>query len=152
MATQERPEFVLFYMENCNFCKKILTQLKQKPELLKKFNNVNIDAVPTIPDEIDEVPCIYDGKIIYKGVDAFKWLNEKMQDFLSPANDGLSYSFIDGQDEQVFDKYSLLEQKNGSFGMGDSKQDPTRMMKLNDNSNKNESLDQLMASRERDIK
>ena len=152
MATQERPEFVLFYMENCNFCKKILTQLKQKPELLKKFNNVNIDAVPTIPDEIDEVPCIYDGKIIYKGADAFKWLNEKMQDFLSPANDGLSYSFIDGQDEQIFDKYSLLEQKNGSFGMGDSKEDPARMMKLSDNSNKNESLDQLMASRERDIK
>lgn len=75
-----------------------------------------------------------------------------MQDFLSPANDGLSYSFIDGQEEQIFDKYSLLEQKNGSFGMGDSKEDPARMMKLSDNSNKNESLDQLMASRERDIK
>lgn len=37
MTTQERPEFVLFYMENCNFCKKILTQLKQKPELLKNL-------------------------------------------------------------------------------------------------------------------
>jgi len=152
MASPERPEFVLFYMNSCNFCKKMIAQLKQKPELAKKINNVDIDKIPNIPDEVDEVPCIYDGKTVHKGVNAFKWLNEKMQDFLSPANDGLSYAFLEGQEEQVFDKYSLLEQKNGSFGMGEASADPTRMMKLNDNTNKNMSLDMLMQSRERDLK
>jgi len=151
MTSPERPEFVLFFMKQCNFCKKILSQLAQKPELAKKFNKVDIDAVPTIPDEVDEVPCIYDGKTIFKGANAFKWLNEKLQEYLSAANDGLSYAFIDGQEEQIFDKYSLLDQKNGSFGMGEPAADPARMMTLNDNTNKNSTLDQLMATRQREI-
>jgi len=152
MASGEKTEFVLFFMNSCNYCKKMLPSLKQKPELLKKFNLVDISQVPQLPDEVDEVPCIYDGQQIYKGAAAFKWLNEKLQDFLSPANDGLAYSFVDGSEEQVFGNYSLLEQANGSFGMGEVKDDPTRMMKMNDNTNKNSSLEMLMASRERDLK
>ena len=154
MATpQKKPEYVLFFMNNCEFCKKIIGMLKSKEELLAKFNLVNIEAVPTLPDEVDEVPCIYDGQNVNKGSAAFKWLVEKMQEYLSPANDGLSYSFLDGQEEKVFGNYSLLEQKNGSFGMdGSAPQDPARMMQLDDNSNKNRSLETLMASRERDLK
>jgi hypothetical protein len=152
-SSPERPEFVLFFMDSCNYCKKFINQLNQKPELSKKFNNVNIDTIPNIPDEVDEVPCIYDGKNVYKGTNAFKWLNEKLQEYLSAANDGLSYAFINGQEEQIFDKYSLLEQKNGSFGIGNgSEEDPTRMMKLTDNTNKNASLESLMATRERELK
>jgi hypothetical protein len=141
-------------MNNCEYCKKIIGMLRSKEELLAKFNMVNIETVPTLPDEIDEVPCIYDGKNVNKGAAAFKWLVEKMQEYLSAANDGLSYSFLEGQDEKVFGNYSLLEQKNGSFGMGDSpaSPDPTRMMQIPDNSNKNSSLETLMASRERDLK
>ena len=118
---------------------------------MKKFNIVDIDTLPVIPNEVDEVPCIYDGKNIHAGTNAFKWLNEKLQEYLSAANDGLSYAFIDGQEEQIFDKYSLLDQKNGSFGMGEPAADPTRMMALNDNTNKNSTLDQLMATRQREI-
>ena len=74
-----------------------------------------------------------------------------MSDFLASANDGLMYSFIDGQEEQVFDKYSLIEQKNGSFGIGENGADPSRMNSLNDNSNKNRTLESVMASRNLDI-
>jgi len=151
-SPQQKPEYVLFFMNNCEYCKKIIGMLKSKEELLKKFNIVNIESVPSLPDEVDEVPCIYDGKSVNKGAAAFKWMIEKMQEYLSPANDGLSYSFVDGQEEKVFGNYSLLEQRNGSFGMGDSPQDPARMMQLPDNSNKNSSLETLMATRERDLK
>jgi hypothetical protein len=151
-SPQQKPEYVLFVMQNCNYCKKLLSLLNSKEELLKKFNIVDVDSVPMGPDEVDEGPCIDDGKSVNKGAVAFKWLNEKMQEYLSAANDGLTYSFLDGQEEKVFGNYSLLEQKNGSFGMGENSQDPTRMMQMEDNSNKNRSLETLMASRERDLK
>ena len=154
-ATQTKPEFVLF-MSNCKFSMNFLNRLKSKEDLIKKFNIVDINKISVIPDEIDEVPCVYDGKQIYQGSEAFKWLNEKMTEYLSPANDGLMYSFLDGQDEQVFGNYSLLEQKNGSFGMGEnpsgSASDPTRMAVMNNNDNKNRTLDSLVASRSSDLK
>jgi hypothetical protein len=154
--TQEKPEFVAFVSMNCKYCNNFITKLKPKPELLKKFNIVNIDSLEQIPDEVDEVPCVYDGKTLYKGKEAFKWLNEKLSECLSAANDGCSYSFIDGNEEQVFNSYSFLEQKNGSHGMGqipDDKNlgDPTRMQSVNDNTNKNRTLDSLMASRSAEL-
>jgi hypothetical protein len=151
----EKPEFVLFMMQNCKFSNNFINKLRQKPELFKKFNIVDIDRLPVVPDEVEEVPCVYDGKQVFNGTAAFTWLNEKSMEFLSPANDGMAYSFIDGNDEQIFNNYSLLDQKNGSFGMGggataDSK-DPTRMSELSDNSNKNRTLDSLVASRSSDL-
>jgi hypothetical protein len=77
MSDKERPIYVFFYMKNCKFCNNLLIKLKQKPEMLKKFNLVDIDNIQEIPDEVDEVPCIYDGKQIYKGDNAFKWYNDK---------------------------------------------------------------------------
>ena len=151
-----KPEYVLF-ISNCNFSNNFLNKLKTKDELVKKFNVVDINKIPTIPDEIDEVPCVYDGQSIHQGTNAFKWLNEKMSEYLSAANDGSMYSFLDGQEEKVFGSYSFLEQKNGSFGMGEqpspaNMNDPTRMMKLDNNENKNRTLDSLMASRSADLK
>ena len=145
----DKPVFVLFFTNNCNFCKKLLSMLKQKQELVKKFNLVDIDTIPAVPNEIDEVPCIYDGKNIHAGTNAFKWLNEKMSEYLDSAYDSLNYSFLDGQDEQVFSNYSLLEQRNGCSGVGESpvQSDPTRMMKIQDTSNKNRSLESIIASR-----
>lgn len=162
MSTAEKPEFVLFLSKNCKFCKNFLDKLKPKPELFKKFNIVDIDTLKVIPDEVDEIPCVYDGKGLFKGADAFKWLNEKMSDFLDAANDGLAYSFVDNQEELVFNNYSLLDQKNGSFGMDGtapsqqnsqlpSGSDPTRMLQMNDNTNKNRTLDSLMASRTSEV-
>ena len=150
----EKPQFVLFMSPNCKFSMNFVNKLKQKPELMKKFNIVNIDTIPNVPDEVDEIPCIYDGAQIYQGNAAFKWVNEKMSEFLDAANDGLSYSFLEGQEEQVFGGYSLLDQKNGSHGMGNSspqETDPTRMISLSDNTNKNRSLDSLLASRTADL-
>ena len=155
MATNtDKPEFVLFMIPDDKFCFNFISKLKTKQELIKKFNIVDINKIPAIPDEVDEVPCVYDGKGLFKGKDAFNWLNEKMSEFLSAANDGLMYSFIDGQEEQVFGSYSLLEQKNGSFGMGSensSNNDPTRMTSLTDNSNKNRTLESVMSSRNQDV-
>jgi hypothetical protein len=154
MSSPEKPEYVLF-TTNCKFCNNFINKLKVKPDLLKKFNIVDIDKLPDIPDEIDEVPAVYDGKQIFKGAEAFTWLNEKLVDFLSPADDGLQYSFVDGQEEKVFGNYSLLEQKNGSFGMGvdnNAPPDPTRMGVANDNTNKNRTMDSIMASRSMEIK
>ena len=150
-----KPEFVLFISKNCNYSINFLNKLYTKEELSKKFNIVDIDKT-NIPDEIEEVPCVYDGKQIYQGKDAFKWLNEKLSEYFSAANDGLMYSFLDGQEEKVFGSYSLLEQKNGSFGMGDqpstdNMNDPTRMVVMNTNDNKNRSLDALVASRSNDL-
>ena len=161
MATpSEKPEFVLFLTPNCKFCNNFINKLKSKPELAAKFNIVDIDKLPDIPAEVDEVPCVYDGKVVHKGQGAFKWLNEKLVEFLSPANDGLMYSFVDGQEESVFNNYSLIDQRNGSYGMGgdaaahkpdsrsaDQRGDPTRMAIQNDSTNKNRTMDSLMASR-----
>ena len=152
----DKPEFVVFMSPKCKYSMNFMNKLKTKAELIKKFNIVNIDNLENIPDEVDEIPSIYDGKQVYQGQGAFKWLNEKLSEYLDAANDGCSYSFIDGQEEQVFANYSLLEQKNGSFGIGqapDAKNmgDPTRMATMNDNDNKNRTLDSLMASRSSDI-
>jgi hypothetical protein len=151
-----KPEFVVF-VTNCEYSKNFLNKLNTKQELARKFNVVDINKIEIVPDEIDEVPCVYDGKELHQGKDAFKWLNEKLADHLDAANDGLMYSFIDGNDERVFGNYSLIEQKNGSHGMGeqassDNMNDPTRMAKLSNNDNKNRTLDSLMASRSAEIK
>lgn len=150
----DRPEFVLFMMDTDKFCLNFLNKLKSKEELFKKFNIVDINKIPAIPDEVDEVPAVYDGKKIYKGKEAFSWLNEKMMDFLSAANDGIGYSFLDGQEEQIFGTYSLLGQQNGSFGMGPdgNASDPTRMNALTDNSSKlSTTYESLVSSRNQDI-
>jgi len=147
----DKPEFVLFMVNGDKFCNNFISKLKSKQELLKKFNIVDINSIPAIPNEVDEVPCVYDGKQIHKGKQAFSWLNEKMVDFLSPANDGMMYSFLDGQEEQVFGSYSLIDQKNGCYGIGTEGNDPTRMLSLTDNSNKNNSLESLMSMRNQDI-
>ena len=151
-TTVDKPEFVCFYMNGDNFCINFINKLKTKPDLMKKFNMVDINSIPTIPNEIEEVPAVYDGKQIYQGKPAFTWLNEKLSEFLSAANDGCMYSFIDGQEEQVFNNYSLLEQKNGSHGMGDTNgNDPARMSTVNDNTSKNRTLETLMATRNQDL-
>jgi hypothetical protein len=152
-TSDQKPEYVLFISQGDKFCSNFLNKLKPKPELIKKFNIVDISKIPAIPDEVEEVPCVYDGKQVFQGSSAFKWLNEKLSEYLSPANDGMAYSFLDGQEEQVFQGYSLLEQKNGSFGMGGEPteaKDPTRMITQNDNTNKNRSMDSLIASRTAD--
>ena len=153
----QKPEFVVF-VSNCKFSANFLNKLNAKQELAKKFNVVDINNI-NVPDEIEEVPCVYDGKQLYQGTEAFKWLNEKLSDHLDAANDGLMYSFIDGHEEHVFGNYSLLEQKNGSFGMGGGEgspsqnaADPTRMAVINNNENKNRTLDSIMASRNSEIK
>ena len=134
-----------------------MNKLNTKQELARKFNVVDINKIQIVPDEIEEVPCVYDGKELHQGTNAFKWLNEKLADHLDAANDGLMYSFIDGNQEQIFGNYSLIEQKNGSYGMGeqassDNMNDPTRMVKLSNNDNKNRTLDSLMAARSAEIK
>lgn len=152
-APPEKPDYVLFISPQCKFSMNFISKLKTKPELMKKFNVVNIDNLQVIPDEVEETPFVYDGKNIYQGKPAFEWLNEKMSEFLDAANDGLSYSFLEGQEEQVFGGYSLLEQKNGSYGIGNgptesnSRGDPTRMTTMDDNTNKNRTLESIMASR-----
>jgi hypothetical protein len=150
----EKPEFVLFVSGNCKFSNNFVNKLKSKPDLMKKFNIVDIDRMEVIPDEVEETPFVYDGKSIYQGKPAFQWLNEKMSEFLDAANDGLTYAFLEGQEERVFNGYSLLDQKNGSYGMGsegpiegNSRGDPTRMMSMDDNSNKNRTLESIMAAR-----
>ena len=149
----EKPEFVVFMSPGCKYCNNFMKKLKGKPELLKKFNVVNIDKLQIIPDEVDEIPCVYDGKQVYQGKPAFKWLDEKLSEYLDSANDGCSYAFLEGQDELIFQNYSLLDQKNGSFGIGQptSEKDPTRMISLSDNDNKNRTLDSIMASRSSDF-
>jgi hypothetical protein len=154
----DKPEFVLFMMNDDRFCMNFINKLKTKPDLMKKVNIVDIDSIPAIPNEVDEVPCLYDGKGLFKGKKAFEWLNEKMSEFLGAANDGLMYSFIDGQEEQIFGTYSLLGQQNGSTGMGEGgggggngPPDPTRMTSIQENTNKNLSLESLMASRNQGI-
>ena len=148
MAT--KPTYVLFYSFNCKFSKTFINRLKSRQELFKLFNLVDIDKLPDIPDEVDEIPSVYDGKNIYKGTAAFKWLDEKAVEFLSPADDCLQYTFVNGEEESVFDKFSLLEQKNGSFGMGNATSptgvEPTKSV------SKNSSMESLMASRSMDLK
>jgi hypothetical protein len=156
MSSAQKPVFVLFMMPSCEYSNTFLGKLKSKEELIKKFNIVDITTI-NVPDEIEEVPAVYDGNNLHQGKKAFKWLNEKMKEYLSPANDGMLYSFVNGQEEPVFGNYSLIDQKNGSFGMGEggvdsTNGDPTRMAAINNNDNKNRTLDSLMASRSSDIK
>jgi len=146
-----KPEYVVF-MSNDKYSANFMNKLRTKEELMKKFNVVDINRIPTIPNEINEVPCVYDGKQIYQGKQAFEWLVEKMAECLSAADDGLMYSFLDGQEEKVFGNYSFIEQKNGSYGMGENGSDPSRPNQLNNNENKNRTLDSLMAARSSEIK
>lgn len=152
MGSIDKPIYVLFFSQNCKFSNKFVGRLNTKSELTKKVKMVDIDVIPQIPDEVSEVPALYDGKNIFCGKAAFKWLDEILMEYLSPADEGLTYSFVNGQSEQLFNNFSLLDQKNGSFGMGNGtvdNKDPTRMMSLNENSNKNMTLDQLVQSREK---
>jgi hypothetical protein len=142
----EKKEFVLFYSPNCKFSKNFLTKLKSKMELLKKTNLVDIDNITEIPEEVDEIPCIYDGKKIFKGSDAFKWFDDKSLEFLDAADDCVSYSFINGSDEKIFNNYSLLDQQNGSFGMGETTINENKITK-----SANMSLESLMSSRSSDM-
>jgi len=151
MGSVEKPIYVLFFSQKCKFCNKFMNKLNTKSELVKKVKMVDIDTIPVIPEEVNEVPALYDGKNIFCGKAAFKWLDEILLEYLSPADNGLPYSFVNGQSEQLFNNFSLLDQKNGSFGMGNGEtesKDPTRMMTINDNNNKNMTLDQLVQSRE----
>jgi hypothetical protein len=116
MATNKKL-YVLFITTKCNYCKNFFSKLKSNDELFSKFNVVDIDSVDNIPDEVDEVPCVYDGKQVYKGKAAFTWLNEISLNFLQSAGDGLNYSFVNGNEEKIFNNYSLLDQVNGSVGM-----------------------------------
>jgi len=146
-GAQEKKEFVLFFSPECKFSKNFISKLKSKPELFKKFNLVNIDTISDIPDEVDEIPCVYDGKKVHKGEEAFKWLEEKSIEFLEPANDSLRYSFINGEDEQIFNNFSLLDQKNGSFGItAENTSDNNKITK-----SANMSLESLMSSRSSDM-
>ena len=159
MTQSEKPEYVLFLMNNCNFCSSFITKLKTKKELFSKFNIVNVEEIPVIPDEVSEVPCVYDGKNVHVGKNSFKWLNEKLSEFLLPADNSLSYSFINGEEEEIFSNFSLLNQLNGSSGIGDSKinkdqdrADATRITQKKDISSKGMTLEALMANRETEIK
>lgn len=139
----EKPEFVLFISKECDYCISFITKLRTKSDLFSKFNIVDIEEIPSIPNEIEEVPCVYDGKTIYSGKKSFTWLNEKMNDFLLPANDSLNYSFLDGNEEQVFSNYSLLNQINGSIGVANE---------TNNNNQKKDSLESLIAARAAELK
>jgi len=147
-VNSDKKDFVLFYSPECKFCKNLLTKLNSKRELLKKINLVNIDTIDDLPDEVDEIPSIYDGKNIFKGADAFKWFDEKAMDFLLPADDCVNYTFLSGEDEQLFNNYSLLDQKNGSFGMDE--QNVSQTNKITKSANM--SLETLMSNRSSDIK
>ena len=153
MTSNEKPKFVLFFANDCRYSNSFLKKLRERHELFKLFKLVDINQLPSIPDEVDEVPCVYDGNQVYMGTNAFKWLDERSIEFLSAADDGLPYSFLDGQNEQVFNNFSLLEQKNGSYGIGgnNNSNDPTRPMQPT-LENKNQTLDQLVAARSRDYK
>ena len=71
MSSQDKPEFVVFVSSsNCKFSNNFLNKIKAKPELGKKFNIVDIEKLQVVPDEVEEVPCVYDGKSIYQGKDA----------------------------------------------------------------------------------
>ena len=159
MPENPKPEFVLFYLSNCKYCINFMSKLKTKPELLSKFNLVDVEKISNIPEEVSEVPCVYDGKQVYCGKNSFKWLNEKMSDFLLPANDSLNYSFLDGNEEQIFGNYSLINQMNGSSCIGDSpiKQGSMKGLEMTntviqDSKQNNNSLESLMASRDNDLK
>jgi len=121
--------------------------------LLESFNIVDIDTIPSLPDEVDEVPCVYDGKNVYKGKEAFTWINEVSIQFLEPAGDGLNYSFVNGDNEKVFNNYSLINQMNGASGVGDSPiKDPSRMTQENEMGRKQGmSMEDIMAERANDL-
>jgi hypothetical protein len=145
----EKPEYVLFLMKTCKHSLNFLTKLKSKPELFSKFNIVDVEEIPSIPNEVTDVPCVYDGKQVYPGKNAFKWLNEKMNDFLLPADDSLMYSFVNGQEEQIFSNFSMLDQQNGSSGLGDSSSSSGGIKLKNKN---DKSLESLIAARDAEIK
>jgi hypothetical protein len=54
-------------LDTDKFCLNFINKLKSKEELFKKFNIVDINKIPAIPDEVDEVPAVYDGNKVYKG-------------------------------------------------------------------------------------
>jgi thiol-disulfide isomerase/thioredoxin len=77
---------ILFYSEECEFCKKLIEYL-DKNNLKNNFNLINIDKVSRIPDNVTIVPTIIDPKIEIpiEGKDALGYiLNQKY--FYHPTN------------------------------------------------------------------
>jgi len=77
---------ILFYSDNCEFCKKMLEYI-QKNNIIKNFNMINIDKLKEIPKNITIVPTIIDSKIEapLEGRKAFEFIiNQKY--FYHPTN------------------------------------------------------------------
>ena len=68
-------------------------------------------------------------------------------EFLLPADNSLNYSFINGDEEPLFNNFSLLEQKNGSFGMGENQVQNG----ISESKKTMASLETLMSSRSQDV-
>jgi hypothetical protein len=141
------PSYILFFSNDCKYSRNLIPKIKSRPALAEKVKFVDVDQVPDLPDEVDEVPCFYDGTNIFKGAAAFKWLEDKSMEFLLPADNSLNYSFLNGEDEPLFNNFSLLEQKNGSFGMGDT----PAQNGISESKKTMASLETLMSSRSQDI-
>lgn len=77
---------ILFYSENCNFCKRMIEYI-QKNNITKNFNMINIDKLQEIPKYITIVPTIIDPQIEapLEGRKAFEFIiNQKY--FFNPTN------------------------------------------------------------------
>ena len=154
MSTSQnnRPSFVLFVMSGCKFSASFLKEVKLIDDLSKKIKVVDINSVPDIPPEVTEVPCIYDGKRVYEGKECFKWLKDISIMYLSAANDGDQYSFVNGDAEKVFNTFSFINQENGSSGMGGKTDDPTRSISMSDQPKKASlTMDDLISQRAADF-
>jgi hypothetical protein len=127
MSTQPpKPEFVVF-VSDCRYSSNFLNKLNTKQDLARKFNVVDINKIQTIPDEIDEVPCVYDGKQIYQGAASFKWLNEKM----SELEKELETEMEKGPDKEVVERDDSDSKKKSGGGGGGGKRNEAKVLKLN---------------------
>lgn len=82
---------LLFYSNQCEFCKKIILDLKKK-NIINIFKLINIDNINKIPNDIDIVPTIVDsnfnqpikGKLAFEYINNLKFFNNSTNNYQLP--------------------------------------------------------------------
>ena len=83
---------VIFYSNDCEHCKKLLSYL-DKYNMNSQFKLINIDTLPVIPKEIDIVPAIIDsnlnqplkGKLAFEYINNLKYFNNSTNNYTNPS-------------------------------------------------------------------
>lgn len=89
-----KEKYIIFYSEQCNYCKEFLTALYKNVDLYRQFAKINVDKISKIPPNINLVPTIIvtvdNKRKKLESDDAFNWLYSMSNQVMGFNNDNSS--------------------------------------------------------------